>query len=430
MRQPIPSDYMTGFGNAFSTEAEVGALPKKGNSPQRPAFGLYAEQFSATAFTAPRNEAKRSWLYRIHPMAGHGRFDPIESGALALPLAAANPNRLRWDPSALPTEPTDFLAGLTRVAANDGKPRLGGATIYIYAANRSMDRAFFNADGEMLIVPELGAIRLVTELGILDVAPGEIVVAPRGIHFKVLLLDAAARGYVCENHGPAFRLPELGAIGSNGLAYARDFLTPVAWYEDVEEPVDIVQKFQGALWQTRLGHSPFNVVAWHGNLAPYKYDLKQFNVLGTVSFDHPDPSIFTVLTAPTDTAGIANVDFVVFAPRWMVGEDTFRLPWFHRNVMNEYMGLIYGQHDAKASGFVPGGASLHSAMNAHGPDAESTRKAIAVDLEANKYDAGIAFMFETSQILRPTEASLTSDTLQGDYDACWSGIDKTFSLSG
>jgi len=415
--------YVPGFGNLVATEAVEGALPVGRNSPQRVPFGLYAEQLSGSAFTAPRAENRRSWLYRMRPAANH---PPFEAYAKATGLrhrpfdeAPADPNRLRWDPLPIPAEPTDFIDGLVSIAGNDG------IAVHLYAINRSMEgRAFFNADGELLIVPERGDLRIVTELGIIEVGPLDIAVVPRGIRFRVELTGDDARGYVCENYGAPFRLPDLGPIGANGLANPRDFETPVAWFEDVDAPTELVQKFEGALWTTTLGHSPFDVVAWHGNLAPYRYDLRRFNTIGTVSYDHPDPSIFTVLTSPSEVAGTANCDFVIFPPRWMVAEDTFRPPWFHRNVMSEYMGLITGAYDAKAGGFLPGGGSLHNRMAGHGPDRASYESAVAADLKPHKIDATMAFMFESRSVLRTTRFALESPLGQLDYDDCWSGFTK------
>lgn len=423
------ADYQSGFGNNFATEAVAGALPQGRNSPQRPAFGLYAEQFSGTGFTVPRDHNLRSWLYRMCPSAMHPPFAPYSGGRLieSSPIGYApfSPNRLRWNPLALPDEPTDWLDGLISWAGNGTAKSQAGIAIHLYAANRSMDgRAFFNADGEMLIVPQMGALHIVTELGVIEIAPNEIGIIPRGIKFRVDLIDAQARGYLCENYGAAFRLPDLGPIGTNGLANTRDFLAPVAAYEDSDEPVQLIQKFGGALWMTKLGHSPFDVVAWHGNLAPVKYDLADFNTIGSISFDHPDPSVFTVLTSPTVSPGTANCDFVIFPPRWLIGEDTFRPPWFHRNVMSEFMGLVHGEYDAKAGGFAPGGASLHNCMNAHGPDKASTEAAMAADLKPQKLDDTMAFMFESNLPLRPTRFAMTGDYLQDDYDGCWDGFDK------
>jgi homogentisate 1,2-dioxygenase len=417
-------DYQSGFGNEFATEAVVGALPIGQNSPQKVPFGLYAEQLSGSAFTAPRGHNRRTWVYRLRPSAAHLPFEPIAAGTLSSTFDAPTPNRLRWSPLAMPTAPTDFIAGLFTLGGN-GSPAIGaGAAVHVYAANRSMEAAFFNSDGELVIVPQHGGLRIVTEHGVLDVTPGEIAVIPRGVRMRVELVDQAARGYVGENYGAPFRLPELGPIGSNGLANARDFLAPVAAFEDGDRPTQLIQKFQGGLWSTTIDHSPFDVVAWHGNYTPYKYDLARFNTINTVSFDHPDPSIFTVLTSPSDTPGVANCDFVIFPPRWMVAEATFRPPWFHRNIMSELMGLVRGQYDAKAEGFVPGGASLHNCMNAHGPDRASYDKAVAADLAPHKQTDTLAFMFETRWVISPTKAALASPVLQRDYDAAWSSFAK------
>ncbi len=421
--------YLSGFGNEFASEALPNALPVGQNSPQQVPYGLYAELLSGTAFTVPRSEARRTWLYRIRPSAAHPRYERLARQITGTALGPVTPNRLRWNSFEMPQEPTDFIDGLLCMAANAEAEATSGVSVYAYRANISMSRAFFNADGEMLIVPQAGRLRLVTELGVLEVEPLEIAVIPRGMRFRVELLEASAAGYVAENHGAALRLPDLGPIGSNGLANPRDFLTPVAHYEDLEGPVQLVQKFLGELWATTLDHSPLDVVAWHGNNVPYKYDLRRFNTIGTVSFDHPDPSIFTVLTSPSDTHGMANMDFVIFPPRWMVAESTFRPPWFHRNLMNEFMGLIQGVYDAKADGFVPGGASLHNCMSAHGPDNATTRQAIAADLKPHKIDHTMAFMFETGRVLRPSRFALDCPQLQRDYDACWSGMQKTFDPS-
>ncbi len=417
---------LSGFGNEFATEAITGALPQGRNSPQRPALGLYAEQLSATPFTVPRREARRSWLYRIRPSASHPPYRRIDNGMLAGPLAPPDPNRMRWDPLPIPEAPTDFVAGLVTMGATSAAEHADGVSVHVYRANASMRRVFWNADGELLIVPQQGRLDLATELGRFEVAPGEIAIIPRGMRFRVGLPDGPSRGYVCENHGAVLRLPDLGPIGANGLANPRDFLTPEAWFEERDEPTEVVQKYLGTLWATELDHSPLDVVAWHGNCAPCKYDLARFMAIGTVSFDHPDPSIFTVLTAPTDTPGRANVDFVIFPPRWMVAEDTFRPPWFHRNVMNECMGLVRGVYDGKADGFAPGGISLHALMSAHGPDAPTTERAMAAELAPHKLDGTLAFMFETGPVLRPTEFAMACPQRQRAYDACWDGIAKRF----
>ncbi len=418
--------YLSGFGNEAASEALPGALPIGQNSPQRPPLGLYAEQLSGTPFTVPRRESRRTWMYRIRPSAVHPAYRRIDNGLLGGALAEPTPNRLRWDPLPMPDAPTDFVAGLVTMVANRDTQSGSGVSVHIYRANRDMQRVFWNADGELLIVPQDGQLQIATELGRLAVAPGEIAVIPRGVRFRVVVPDGSARGYICENHGPVLRLPDLGPIGANGLAQPRDFLSPVAWFEERDEPTELVQKFMGQLWAATLDHSPLDVVAWHGNLAPYKYDLARFMVIGTVSFDHPDPSIFTVLTAPTDTPGTANVDFVIFPPRWMVAENTFRPPWFHRNVMNECMGLVKGAYDAKVGGFVPGGLSLHGLMSAHGPDAVSTERAMAAELAPHKIDDTLAFMFETRQVLHPTRHALAIPQLQSGYDAVWNGLRNSF----
>ena len=422
--------YQSGFGNEFATEALPGALPVGRNSPQRCPYGLYAEQLSGTAFTAPRADNRRSWLYRIRPSAMHRPFERIDDGRIvgAFDEVEATPNQLRWNPMPMPSAPTDFVAGLVTLAGSGGAQAQTGAAAHLYAANRSMTRrAFYNADAEMLVVPQLGRQRFVTELGTIDAEPQEIVVIPRGVRFRMELLDDEARGYVCENFGAKLRLPDLGPIGSNGLANPRDFLTPVAAYEDVDGAHALVAKFQGHLWSAPMDHSPFDVVAWHGNYAPCKYDLRRFNAIGSISHDHPDPSIFLVLHSASDTPGVSNLDFVVFAPRTLVMRDTFRPPWFHRNVASEFMGLVHGAYDAKAEGFVPGGASLHNSMSGHGPDAQTFEKASRAD--TSKPDVitdTMAFMFETRAVWRPTRQALEAAELQDDYFRCWQGLEKHF----
>jgi homogentisate 1,2-dioxygenase len=424
--------YSSGFGNEFATEAVEGALPAGRNSPQQAPLGLYAEQLSGTAFTQPRGVNQRSWVYRILPSAKHPAFSRIDNKNLkGTPFdeLEPNPNRLRWDPLPLPREdtPQDFIDGLFTVAGNGDSKTRAGMAVHLYAANRSMqDRYFVDSDGELLLVPELGAVIVHTELGPMRVSPGEIAVVPRGIRFKVDLTDAFARGYVCENFGPNFTLPERGPIGANGLANERDFLSPHAAFEERNHTVQVVNKFGGNLWAADYDHSPLDVVAWHGNYAPYKYDTASFMVIGTISFDHPDPSIFTVLTAPTDTPGLANVDFVIFPPRWLVGENTFRPPWFHRNIMSEYMGLVTGEYDAKAEGFVPGGGSLHNTYTSHGPDADSYAKASTAELKPQKLEGTLAFMFESRWTILPTMQAMEADFRQVDYDAVWSGLTRNF----
>ncbi|HEV7353540.1 MAG TPA: homogentisate 1,2-dioxygenase [Brevundimonas sp.] len=419
--------YITGFGAHVETEAVAGALPVGRNSPQRHPLGLYAEQLSGTAFTAPRSENRRSWLYRLRPSAQHPPYRPFAQGQVRsgpFDEVPPSPNRLRWDPLPLPETPTDWVEGLVTYGGCGDAATQGGVGIHLYAANRSMvDRLFYCADGELLIVPQQGTLTLKTEFGVLETPPGHIAVIPRGVRFRVEV-EGPVRGYVCENYGAPFRLPDLGPIGANGLANPRDFETPVAWFEDVDRPTEVVQKFQGALYATTFDHSPLDVVGWHGNHAPYRYDLARFNTINTVSYDHPDPSIFTVLTSPSDTPGTANCDFVIFPPRWMVAEDTFRPPWFHRNVMSEFMGLVHGAYDAKEGGFAPGGASLHNCMSGHGPDQPSWDKATHTELKPHKIENTLAFMFETRWVIRPTGWAMATPQMQLDYDDVWRGFDK------
>ncbi|MFN6964366.1 MAG: homogentisate 1,2-dioxygenase [Pyrinomonadaceae bacterium] len=422
--------YQTGFGNEFATEAVAGALPVGMNSPQRAPLGLYAEQFSGTAFTVPRAYNRRTWTYRIRPSVLHKPFRQIKNGLIrSTPFdeVVTTPNQLRWNPLPMPSGPTDLVQGITTIAGNGDLFSQVGIAVHIFACNAEMtDRFFYNADGEMLVVAEKNRVRFLTELGIVEIGPGEIACLPRGLKFRVELPDGDARGYICENYGPQFRLPDLGPIGANGLANPRDFETPVAWYEDREGPMEIVAKFGGRLWACETDHSPLDVVAWHGNYAPYKYDLRRFNTIGSISFDHPDPSIFTVLTSPSGEPGVANCDFVIFPDRWLVAEDTFRPPWYHRNVMSEYMGLVYGQYDAKEEGFAPGGGSLHNQMSAHGPDLDAFEKASNADLQPQKLAGTMAFMFESRYIIRPTKFAMETDALQKDYYEVWQGLRKNF----
>lgn len=422
--------YQTGFGNEFATEALPGALPPGQNSPQRVAYGLYAEQISGTAFTAPRAQNRRSWLYRIRPAAQHGEFKQIANGQIVSDFTqiSTTPNQLRWDPLPIPQTRCDFIDGWVTMAGTGSPDAQNGCAIHLYAANADMDgRYFYCADGELLIVPQQGRLLIKTELGVLAVEPQEIALIPRGMRFQVMLPDGVARGYLCENFGSALRLPDLGVIGSNGLANPRDFQIPVACYEDREGDFELVAKFCGNLWSASIAHSPLDVVAWHGTHVPSKYDLRRFNTIGSISYDHPDPSIFLVLQVPSDTPGVDALDFVIFPPRWLVAENTFRPPWFHRNIAAEFMGLIHGAYDAKAEGFVPGGASLHNCMSGHGPDAPTFAKASASNTsEPHKVADTMAFMFETRTMLRPTPYAMETPLRQLNYANCWQGLVKQF----
>jgi homogentisate 1,2-dioxygenase len=425
--------YMSGFGNSFETEALPGALPIGRNSPQKLNYGLYAEQLSGSPFTAPRSTNERSWLYRIRPSVKHsGRYRKVDKGFLRAAPAARDEStlpigQLRWGPMAIPNEKLTFVSGLrTMTTAGDADTQAGMAAHLAFVTAPMQNEFIFNADGEFLVVVQQGRLRFFTEFGVIDIEPGEICVIPRGVVFRAEPLDGVARAYVCENYGGAFTLPDRGPIGANCLANPRDFLTPVAAYEDIERPCMMFAKWGGELFAAEIKQSPLDVVAWHGNYAPYKYDLRRFSPVGALSFDHPDPSIFTVLTAPSETAGTANVDFVIFPERWNVAENTFRPPWYHRNIMSEFMGLIYGVYDARPQGFVPGGISLHNCMLAHGPDAEAFEKASNVKLEPTKLTGTMAFMFETRFPQRITRYAAESEVLDRDYQDCWADLKRHF----
>jgi homogentisate 1,2-dioxygenase len=417
--------YQSGFGNTFSTEAVKGALPVGQNSPQKTPRGLFPEVISGSAFTAPRAENLSSWLYKLRPSAMHAPYKRMGNGLLRsgpFDEAATPANRLRWNPLPVPSKSTDFIDGLFTLAGSGDAASQHGIAVHVYRANRPMqDRYFANADGELMFVPQAGAILLATELGRLEARPGEIAVVPRGVKFRVEV-EGATRGYLCENYGAPFRLPELGPIGSQGLAQRRHFLAPVAACEERSGKCEVVAKFMGGLWASEYAHSPLDVVAWHGNYTPYKYDLARFMTINTVSVDHADPSIFTVLTSPSGQAGVANCDFVIFPPRWMVAEHTFRPPWFHRNVMSELMGLVHGVYDSKAEGFLPGGVSIHNCMSAHGPDRASYDKASGAELKPHKIESSLAFMWESRYVFRPTKAALAAKELQKNYDSVWRGF--------
>jgi homogentisate 1,2-dioxygenase len=425
--------YMSGFGNSFETEALPGALPIGRNSPQKLSYGLYAEQLSGSPFTAPRSSNERSWLYRIRPSVKHsGRFRKVDKGFLRTAPAARDESelpigQLRWAPLDVPQEKLTFLTGLrTMTTAGDADTQAGMAAHVALITQAMAHEYFFDADGELLIVAQQGRLRFCTEFGVIDIEPGEICVIPRGVVFRAEPRDGTARAYICENYGGSFTLPDRGPIGANCLANPRDFLTPVAAFEDIEGPCTLYAKWGGELFAAEIGQSPLDVVAWHGNYAPYKYDLRRFSPVGAISFDHPDPSIFTVLTAPSETAGTANVDFVIFPERWNVAENTFRPPWYHRNIMSEFMGLIYGIYDARPQGFVPGGISLHNCMLPHGPDSEAFERASNVKLEPHKLAGTMAFMFETRFPQRVTAYASQSPKLDRDYQDCWAGLTKHF----
>ncbi|MEM9056396.1 MAG: homogentisate 1,2-dioxygenase [Pseudomonadota bacterium] len=429
---------MPGFGNDFESEALPNALPVGQNSPRRCPYGLYAEQLSGSPFTAPQATLERSWLYRIRPSVKHvGRFEKV-----AMPFWKSAPNvgrdivslgQYRWDPAPMPEQEATFITGMrTMTTAGDVATHVGMAA-HIYSANSDMkDAYFYSADSELLVVPQAGRLRISTEFGVLDVEPMEICVLPRGMLFSVALPDGTANGFVCENYGAKFRLPGRGPIGANCLANPRDFKTPVARFEDRDAPCTVMVKWCGEFHRTSIDHSPLDVVAWHGNYAPYKYDLRHFAAVGSITFDHPDPSIFTVLTAPTAEEGTANIDFVIFPPRWLPQKNTFRPPWYHKNIMSELMGNIHGEYDAKPQGFAPGGLSLHNCMLPHGPDNDAFMKASYSDDTPVYLGNTLSFLFGTRFPQMLTEFAATGAPLQDDYIECWDGLEKRFdgSLEG
>ena len=428
----ITPGYMSGFGNGFETEALPGALPVGRNSPQTCPYGLYAEQLSGSPFTAPRTTNERSWLYRIRPTVVHwGEFRKVDAPfwrtapahEVDLPLAP-----LRWDPIPIPSDRLSFIDGVRTMTTAGDAGSQAGMGMHLYFITRSMhDEYFYNADGELVFVPQEGSLRIATEFGIIDIEPGEIAVMPRGVKFRVELLGGSARGYLCENYGGALTLPERGPIGANCMANQRDFLTPCAAYEERDVPSKMFVKWGGQLWACDLDHSPLDVVAWHGNYAPYKYDLRKYSPIGPVLFDHADPSIFTVLTSPSETPGTANIDFVIFSDRWLVAENTFRPPWYHMNVMSEFMGLVYGVYDAKTGGgFAPGGASLHNTMLPHGPDVDAFEKASAVELKPHKLEGTLAFMFETRFPQKVSAYAANSPAFQKGYGSYGKKLKKNF----
>ncbi len=421
--------YMPGWANDFETEALPGALPQGMNSPQRCNYGLYGEQLSGTAFTA--NPPERTWCYRIRPSVKHSaRYTKVDvpywKSAPCVDPDVISLGQYRWDP-VTPQDGLTWITGMrTMTTAGDVNTQVGMAS-HIYLVTESMvDDYFFSADSELLVVPQEGKLRFYTELGVIDLEPKEIGIIPRGLVYRVELVEGPARGFVCENYGQKFDLPGRGPIGANCMANPRDFKAPVAAFEDREVPSTLTVKWCGQFHKTEIAQSPLDVVAWHGNYAPYKYDLRNYCPVGAILFDHPDPSIFTMLTAPSGVPGTANIDFVLFRERWMVAENTFRPPWYHKNIMSELMGNIYGQYDAKPQGFVPGGVSLHNMMLPHGPDREAFDGASNADLKPEKLDNTMSFMFETRFPQHLTPFAATEAPLQDDYIDCWDSLEKKF----
>lgn len=421
--------YQPGFANEFSTEALPGALPRGQNSPQQPPYGLVSELVSGTSLAAPRASNRRSYLFRIRPSTGTHVFEPFALDNFQTPplAVAPYPGALRWNPFPLGEVHGDFIEGIETIAANGSPGGHAGMALHVYRATRSMgERVFSNGDGDMLVLPQQGSLRIVTELGVLDVGPGEFALLPKGIKFRVELTSPVARGFICENYGLPFVLPDLGLIGSHGLANSVDFLTPVAAYEDSDTPCQLIHKFAGNFWSAHIDHSPFDVVAWRGNWAPCKYDMHNFAVVGALSHDHPDPSIFCALSSPSDAVAGGNVDFMILPPRWIVAEHTFRPPGFHRNAVAEILGLLQGAHDARSSDFLPGAMSLTNNWVAHGPDTSSFEAARTAPLEPRYDGETLVFMLETRFPLQLTQQGMQAANRNVDCARKWAGFQKRF----
>ncbi|HEY3498273.1 MAG TPA: homogentisate 1,2-dioxygenase, partial [Polyangiaceae bacterium] len=428
---PVPP---AGFGNVHASEALPGALPHDRNTPRVGPYRLYPELTSGTAFTAERAENFRTWTYRIRPAAQQGLLEPLAHATFRDDFEdePPEPNLTGFSPLPLPSAACDFVDGLVTIGGAGSARLRRGYAVHLYAANRNMEeRAFYDADGELLLLPELGALRILTELGVLDVRPGEVALLPRGLRFSVALREAAARGYVAEVFGRHFRLPERGPIGSNGLAEARHFRTPAAWHEDRLAPgYRIAAKLGGALYEARQDHSPFDVVAWHGNHCPYVYDLALFTPAGYTRVDHPDPSIHTVLSAPLDERGTHSLDLVVFPPRWDATEGTFRPPYFHRNATTEINGIVR-EVSSPGSMFVPGCLFLTPSMTPHGPVAAGVERAFSLsDAEADKphrYSENACwFQFETALPFSLTPWARNAPHRLHDWHSKWGSYRSYF----
>ena len=392
-----------GFANAFESEALPDALPRDQNSPRLSAYGLYAEQINATGFVARREHNRRSWVYRIRPAAQHSKLEPLDHPTYRQDFDLDNPepNLSGWAPLPMPDSPTDFVDGIYTLGGSGGAEVRRGFAVHLYVANRSMEnRSFYNADGEMLLVPQQGKLTLQTESGVLDVDPGMVAIIPRGLKFSVLLREDHARGYIGEVFGRSFHLPERGPVGANGLADSRHFRAPVAYHENRLVPgYSITAKFCGKLFGATQDYSPYDVVAWHGDYTPYVYELRHFSPVINGRMDHADPSIFSVLTAPLDEEGANNLDFVFFPPRWDVSEGTFRPPFFHRNAVTEINGIIRDPAGYKAP-FYSGGCFITPAMTAHGIRAGGVEGFLSMSDEAadrpHRFrDNSMWFQFET-----------------------------------
>jgi homogentisate 1,2-dioxygenase len=423
-----------GFCNFHESETLPGALPVDQNSPRSSPYGLYAEQLNATGFVAPREANRRSWMYRIRPSAEQGPLAPLAHERLRGDFSGepVEANLAGWGPLPFPASPTDFVDGLATLGGAGSPSSRRGYAVHLYAANRGMeDRCFSDADGDLLLLPEEGSLTLLTELGVLQVHPGQLALVPRGVRFSVLLGGSRARGYVGESFGRPFSLPERGPVGANGLADARHFRGPVARHEERLCPgYRVTVKLGGALFEATQDHSPFDVVAWHGNHFPTVYDLAAFSPAGNARVDHIDPSIHTVLTSPLDEAGANGLDLVVFTPRWDATEHTFRPPYFHRNVATELNGIIREVASA-GSPFARGCCFLTPSFTPHGVLATGVERTLALDDERadqarRSADSSLWFQFESTLPFSPTAWARTAPNRVDDWPLVWGAYRRHF----
>lgn len=417
----------SGFGNTHHGEQLPGAVPRSQNSPRHVPYGLYAEQISGSGFVARRGENLRTWVYKVRPSSGHRLLEPLDHATFNTDFAdePAAVNLAGYEPLLVPETPTDFVDGVhTFAGAGDPRTRRGAA-IHLYVANRSMEhRAFCNADGDMLLVPELGAMTVQTELGVLDLAPGQIMLIPRGLLFAVHLHDDEARGFIGETYGKPFELPDRGPVGSNGMADERHFRAPTAWAEDRLDPgYRRTVKAGGVLYEVSQDHTPWDVFGWHGNYTPYVFDLSDFAAITTGRVDHMDPSAGTVLSAPLDEPGYNALDFVFFPERFDVSKHTFRPPFFHRNVITEFNGIVQ-ESPRPDSPFGPGVCFLTPKMTPHGVMARSVEHALRQsDAEADEPihlgHGSLWFQFETALPLSLSRWARTARNRRLDWDGVW-----------
>ncbi len=420
--------YLHGLGNHHESEALPGALPGRQHSPQQVPYHLYAEQINGNSFTTPRFSNLKAWQYRLRPSVLHSGNQPnkMRSDLLQGKFTQTPPAQMRWAPISYKTGHYNIFEGSVKYLYN-GTVGQDGCAIYLYTATASMkDQFFINHDAEMLFIPQEGELIFKTEFGRLNIKPGDIAVLPRGVCFQVELLNDKARGYWVENYGQVFTLLSRGVIGANGTTEELDFRIPVAWYEERSGDFTMLRKFNGHVWEHAISHSPLDVVAWCGTYYPYQYDLSLFKPMFTASIDHPDPSIFVVLSSPSLAPGTSNLDFIIFPERWMVADHTFRPPYYHRNAMSEFMGNIRGAYDAKEHGFLPGGASLHNCMLGHGPDTEAYDHAIKQVLKPQYYEGNLAFMLESNKLFEITAEAYESPLREMQYQDCWKDLKLNF----